>query len=304
MAGSRLPGPLGAGAEAERPDPGTLALVQMPPPGVVDDRQAEIDPTYPMMREHLAYIDTLRAGNFALDTLRVFHREQSALMLQMVTHFGPDSLEARLVRLALNALDEMISARTMLEQLPERADSAIDRFEELLDRFVRGGRDAPGLVEVKDAMNRAITLEHDREVTGQGEAWSRLGPRVVQALDIGFDQHRREVIDLAERGLRNPDEVSDQQVMQAVATMLGDERQRELMGGPERFEEANQALRRASELWLRKRTLELQRAYATGSESRIAQAEQAYEAAKRAARERGVSVSEASVRTGLPSTAP
>lgn len=299
MAGFRLPGALCAITNAIPPDDGTQVVGAMPAPGVVGASKPVLDPNDPEIRRHLKAIDSLKEGQYTGKTLKAMRAVHASLLIDAAFEFGENSKAAQLQRLTLKTLDGLIAATTYLEALPARSERANATLAQLLDLAEKGGAGCPSLVQIRNAVTGAINLEHSRQLLG-GEESPTVMPLVMRALDVAVKHHQQELRDLADRGLRNPDQVSDRQLQEAVATVLGDERQRQLLGGPPRSDEIERSLRQAAQLQLRKRSLDLERAYDSGQQTAIMEAEKVYEAAKRELEHYGGVVAEAEVKAGTP----
>ncbi|HRD99170.1 MAG TPA: hypothetical protein PLA97_22545 [Rubrivivax sp.] len=299
MAGFRLPGALCAVTNAIALDEGTLAVGATPAPGVVGVGKPGLDPNDPEIRRHLKAIESLKEGQYTVKTLKAMRAAHASLLIDAAFEFGEHSKAVQLQRLTLKTLDGLIATTSYLETLPARSDSANARLAQLLDRAEKGGAGCPSLDQIREAVTGAINLEHSRQLLGGGEG-STVMPLVMRALDVAVKHHQQELHELADKGLRNPDRVSDRQLQEAVATVLGDERQRQLLGGPPRDGEIQRSLRQAAQLQLRKRSLDLERAYDSGQESAIKEAERAYETAKRELEHYGGVVGQAEVKAGAP----
>jgi hypothetical protein len=299
MSGFRIPGPLCSITNALPVDEGTRAVAAMPAPGAVGRNRPGLDPNDPEVRQHLALIESLKEGNYTLRSLRAMRSAHASVLIDAVFEFGEQSKAAQLQRLTLKTLDGLIATTSYIENLPSRTQSDVAALGDLLDRAERGGPGSPKDAEIRAGVRKVLVDERQGQLLGVGEN-TKVMPMVMRALDISGKRHRQELAELAQKGLRDPDRVPDAQIREAVATVFGDERQSQLLGGAPRTEELNQAMRQAAQLWLRKRSIDLERAYDSGVQATIEKAEASYEAAKRTLVEYGGTVVEAEVSPGTP----
>ncbi len=225
MAGFRIPGVLCVVTNAMPIDTGTLTLAASPASGPVG---AVANPD--LSEADLDLIRTTTGRNIdgsikPLQVLLQFREDHIKRKAEVTRDFGAQSWHALFEAAVIERFSELIE----LAQSP--AGKAAEQLNALIAQAQQPGSTVTD-AQLSDAVAGVLGVERQRQLLGATNAngESDAMALVVKAMEVFAERKQAVLVELIAKAKRPGSPVTDDQLSQAVAGVLGAERQRQLLG--------------------------------------------------------------------------